>query len=128
MEIRNIIVDSIFANLDICHYYLDPFYFPDAQGDLDHDGLSNLFEYERNMSINDADTDHDGIDDGAELQYWEHRLSELHSNWSEEQILNMSVNYTLNPDVDGDNITDGKEIKGYSVKIITDWDSKGEPM
>ena len=33
------------------------------------------------------------------------------------------VNYTLNPDVDGDNIIDGKEIKGYSVKIIVRWKS-----
>ena len=48
-----------------------------------------------------SDTDHDGINDGAELQYWESRLAEIHKNWSDEQVLNMSVNYTLNPDVDG---------------------------
>ena len=68
-----------------------------------------------------------GIDDGAEYHYWQERLYLFWSGWV-NSITGAAVNYTLNPDVDGDNITDGKEIKGYSVKIITDWDSKGEPM
>ena len=56
---------------------------------------------------------------GAELHYWQHRLAALHPGWTSNQILNMSVNYTLNPDVDGDNITDCKEIYGHGVKINT---------
>ncbi len=64
----------------------------------------------------------------AELNYWESRLAALHPAWSEEQVLNMSVNYTRNPDVDHDNITDGKEINGYEVKIITGWKSDGTPV
>ena len=108
--------------------HLDPFNPRDAAGDLDHDGLSNLFESKHGLNIQDADTDHDGINDGAELSYWEHRLAALHSAWSYEQILNMSVNYTLNPDVDGDNITDGRETNGYEVKIITGWKSDGTPI
>jgi len=47
------------------HNHLD---LGDAAGDLDHDGLS----------IQDADSDHDGIEDGAELKYWQHRLAALH--------------------------------------------------
>ncbi len=49
--------------------HIDQFYFPDAAGDLDHDGLSNLFEYQHNLSMTQADTDHDGIDDVKELHY-----------------------------------------------------------
>ncbi len=119
--------DGIPTSVEL-QYHLNPYDASDANGDLDHDGLSNLFEYEHNMSINDADSDHDGINDGDELSYWESRLSTMHPGWSAEQVLNMSVNYTLNPDVDNDSIPDGKEIKGYTVKIITGWDSKGEPM
>ena len=68
------------------------------------------------------------FNDGAELSYWEQRLAALHPAWSDEQVLNMSVNYTLNPDVDHDNITDGKEIKGYKVKIINGWKKDGTPI
>ena len=92
------------------------------------DGLSNLFEFRNGLNIRDSDTDHNGIADGAELSYWESRLGDIHKDWSEEQVLNMSVNYTLNSDVDGDNIADGKEINGYSVKIITGWKSNGTPI
>ncbi len=66
-----------------------------------------------------TDVDHDGINDGDELHYW---------NVTRGLPLNESIAYCKNPDVDNDSIPDGKEIKGYSVKIITDWDSKGEPI
>ncbi len=93
-----------------------------------NDGLSNLFEFNNGLNMQDADTDHDGINDGAELSYWENRLGDIHKDWSAGQVLNMSLNYTRNPDVDGDNITDGKEINGYEVKIITGWKSDGTPI
>ncbi len=108
--------------------HLNPYDPLDALGDLDHDGLSNLFEYLHGLNMQAADTDHDGIVDGAELSYWENRLGDIHKDWSAGQVLNMSLNYTLNPDVDRDNITDGKEIKGYEVKIITGWKSDGTPI
>ena len=92
--------DSIPTSIELQNH-LDPFNAADAYGDLDHDGLSNLFEYEHGLNIQDADTDHDGINDGEELSYWQHRLSALHPGWSEGQVLNTSVNYTLNPDEDG---------------------------
>ncbi len=116
--------DSILTSVEV-QYHLNPYDPLDALGDLDHDGLSNLFEYLHGLNMQAADTDHDGIVDGAELSYWENRLAEIHTDWTSEQILNMSVNYTCNPDVDGDNITDGKEINGYCVKIITGWQKDG---
>ncbi len=45
--------------------------------------------YEANGNIH-----HDGITDGVELRYWEDRLKEIHKDWSDERVLNMSVNYT----------------------------------
>ncbi len=107
--------DSIPTSVEIQNH-LNPYNPRDALGDLDHDGLNNSFEYHHGLNMQDPDTDHDGINDGAELSYWESRLAEIHTDWTSGQILNMSLNYTLNPDMDGDNITDGKEIKGYKVK------------
>ncbi len=63
--------------------------------------------------------DGDVIPTGAELRYW---------NATRGLPMDGAVNYTLNPDVDGDNITDGKEINGYEVKIITGWKSDGTPI
>ncbi len=37
-----------------------------ANGDLDHDGLSNPFEYHHRLNMQDSDTDPDGTDNGAE--------------------------------------------------------------
>ena len=42
--------------------------------------------------------------------------------------MDTSIAFCKNPDVDGDNITDGKEINGYEVKIITGWKSDGTPI
>ncbi len=98
------------------------------RGDLYCNRLNNFLIYMHEVSIQDSDTDHDGISDGVELSYWKSSLAALHPAWIEEQILNMSVNYTLNTDVDNGSIPDGKEIEGYTVKIITGWDSKGESM
>ncbi len=88
--------------------------FPNALEDLDNDGLSNIFEYEHGLSINDTDTDHDGIDDGEELKYW---------NQTKNLSLSTAIEYCKNPDVDNDSIPDGKEIYGYEVKIIVGWKS-----
>ena len=99
--------------------HLDPYYPADAEGDFDADGLSNLFEYNHSLNMNDPDTDHDGINDGAELHYW---------NVTRGLDMDTAIEYCKIPDVDGDNIPDGKEIKGYSVKIIVGWKSDGTPI
>ena len=61
--------DTIPTSVELQNH-LDPFNPADANGDLDHDGLSNIFEYKHGLSIQDADTDHDGINNGAEPYYW----------------------------------------------------------
>ena len=47
---------------------LNPFNSADAHGDKDRDGLDNLWEYENGTMINDADINHDGINDGEGIQ------------------------------------------------------------
>ena len=69
--------------------------------------------------ITDPDTDHDGINDGDELNYW---------NVTRGLDMDTSIAYCKIPDVDGDNITDGKELSGYEVKIITGWKEDGTPI
>ncbi len=58
-------------------------------------------------------TNYDGIGDGDEYHYWQNKLKNVHPDWSNETINATALNYTKNPDVDHDNITDGKEIKGF---------------
>lgn len=94
-----------------------PFNSADAHGDKDSDGLDNLWEYENGTMITDADTDHDGIKDGAELHYW---------NVTRGIPNETAVEYLKDPDVDKDNITDGKEINGWTVKIIVGYDEENK--
>jgi len=111
---------------------LNPFNSADAHGDKDHDGLDNLWEYENGTMINDNDTDHDGIDDGAEFKYWQNYLYKLWGGWVNEEtgaeVNETAVKYLKIPDVDKDNVTDGKEIKGWTVKIIVDYDEQNNPI
>ncbi len=89
--------------------------------------VNGLEYHQHHLSITQADTDHDGINDGEEYHYWQNRLKEAHPTWSNATINATAIKYCLNPDVDGDGIPDGKEIHGYEVKIITGW-SNGEPI
>ena len=100
------------------------FYYFILQNDINSYGLSNLFEYQHNLYITQADTDHDGIADGEEYHYWQNRLKESYPNWDDNTINTTAISYCLNPDVDNDSIPDGKEIRGYRVKIITGWKSE----
>ena len=61
-----------------------------ADGDFDQDGLINSAEFRAQTNPSFADTDHDGVNDGAEVNIH-------HSNASR-------------PDTDGDGMTDGYEV------------------
>ena len=49
-------------------YNLNPTDPADASADPDHDGLTNLQEYQHNTNPRNADTDGDGMDDRAEIE------------------------------------------------------------
>lgn len=77
-------------------------------GDLDRDGLDNADELEVGGNVSVADTDGDGLRDGAEL----HRY-------------NTSV---TSVDTDGDGLNDTDEVRAYSTSPVTaDTDSDGLP-
>ncbi len=54
-----------------------------------------------NLSITQADTDHDGINDNEELKYW---------NETRGLDMETAVKYCHIPDVDNDSIPERKEI------------------
>ena len=94
---------------------LDPYHSHDPYGDkdADADGLSNIFEYKHDLNLNEYDTDRNGIDEGSEYYYWQKKLKNAHSDCSNEMINDTAISYCMNPDVDHDIITNGKEIKVF---------------
>ena len=71
--------------------------------DSDSDGLPDMLEEIIGTDLNDPDTDHDGIDDGEEYDYWD----------SPENL--------LIADVDGDGYLDGDEIKNGGDPLDPDY-------
>ena len=43
--------------------------------------IGNLLGYQHGLNLNDPETDHDGIGDGAEYHYWQSRLYSLWGGW-----------------------------------------------
>jgi protocatechuate 3,4-dioxygenase beta subunit len=78
-----------------------------AGADPDHDGLTNLQEFQLGTDPNNPDTDGDGISDGDEV-------NKFHTN-------------PLNPDTEGDGIPDGLEIKLGTDPLNPDTDGDGIP-
>ena len=74
---------------------LDPQNASDAAGDIDEDGLSNLAEHTIGTALQIADTDGDGLTDGAEA--------------------NTHTTDPLESDSDGDGLGDGEEINIHTT-------------
>ena len=88
---------------------LDP---SDAGQDADHDGLTNLQEYQLGTNPHNPDTDGDGVPDGQEVKMGTNPLDPDtdHDGLTDGQELALGTN-PLNPDTDGDGIPDGIEVR-----------------
>ncbi len=78
----------------------------DPAGDPDGDTLSTSDEesiYNTHPGV--ADTDHDGIDDGAEITYWQEQGSSWYADLDNDGLINL-----LDQDSDNDGMADGSEI------------------
>src|SRR5215471_5382226 len=78
-----------------------------AGQDPDHDGLTNLEEFQQGTDPNNPDTDGDGVSDGDEVHKY-------HTD-------------PLNPDTDGDGLSDGDEIRLGTNPLNPDTDGDGIP-
>ncbi|HEB69945.1 MAG TPA: tandem-95 repeat protein, partial [Desulfobulbus sp.] len=75
-------------------------------GDPDGDALVTADEeniYNTHPGV--ADTDHDGIDDGAEIAYWQDHGDSWDNDIDNDGLINI-----LDPDADNDGMVDGSEI------------------
>src|SRR5215469_2108220 len=84
-----------------------------AGQDPDHDGLTNLEEFQRGTDPNNPDTDGDGISDGDEVHKYHTNPLNPDSDGdglSDAEEIRLGTN-PLNPDTDGDGIPDGIEVK-----------------
>lgn len=84
-----------------------------AGQDPDHDGLTNLEEFQNGTDPNNPDTDGDGISDGDEVH--KYHTNPLNADTdgdglSDGDEIRLGTN-PLNPDTDGDGIPDGIEVK-----------------
>jgi len=108
-----------------------------AGDDPDHDGLTNLQEYQHSTDPHNPDTDGDGLNDGDEVAHGTNPLNPdtdgdgLSDGWEVAHGTD-----PLNPDTDGDGLSDGWEVvhgtnplnvdtdgDGYADKIEVDWGS-----
>lgn len=101
---------------------LDPYDPTDATADQDGDLLTALVEYELGTNPFLADTDGDGLTDGAE--YLTHGTNPLQGDSDSDGLIDGKEVFlatdALNPDTDGDDIPDGLEVSlGLNPKIAT---------
>ncbi len=100
-----------------------------ANADPDKDGLINSIEKELGTNSKQADTDGDGLNDGAEVN--QYRTNPLKADTDGDGLNDgAEVNqYRTNPlmaDTDGDGLNDGAEVNQYRTNPLTaDTDSDG---
>ena len=108
--------------------------------DSDSDGLSDYIEQTIGTSENSADSDNDGVPDVVELFFGftdasdedsdDNGINDGHEDLDEDG-LNYLEEFTagtlfINPDTDGDKLTDGEEVNIYHTDpLVTDSDDDG---
>ncbi|MDS0295083.1 IclR-like transcriptional regulator [Halogeometricum sp. S3BR5-2] len=99
-------------------------------GDVDGDGLSNAEEVSGETEFKNADTDDDGLDDGAEVNT--HGTDPTSADTDGDGLDDTAEirTYETNPtksDTDGDGLADGPEINQYSTSP-SEADSDGDGL
>jgi hypothetical protein len=93
-------------------YSLNPNYRYDASTDADHDGLSNLQEFQIGSSPRDTDTDGDGRSDYVEHNYGTSPiLADTDGDGLDDKDEYQRGTSGTNPDSDYDGLPDGWEVK-----------------
>jgi hypothetical protein len=103
----------------------------DAGADPDHDGLTNLQEYQHHTNPQLADTDGDGMPDGWEVNHGLDPLAnDAGADPDNDGLTNLQeYQHGTNPqvaDTDGDGLTDGQEVNTYHTNpLVADSDNDG---
>ncbi|MFH1942274.1 MAG: OmpA family protein [bacterium] len=99
-----------------------------ANADPDKDGLSNKIEKELGTDPKKADTDRDGLNDGAEVNQYKtdpRKANTDHDGLDDGVEVNQYKTDPLKADTDGDGLDDGAEVNQYitdPLKADTDGD------
>ena len=110
--------------------FLNPNDPADALLDLDSDGLTNIEEFNLGTSINDSDSDNDGLSDGDEANI--HSTDPLDSDSDNDGIsdgeeVNVLQSNPLSTDSDNDGLPDGYEFNfGLDLNDATDRDGDAD--
>jgi hypothetical protein len=97
-------------------------------GDIDNDNLTNAREVELGTNIHEADTDADGLEDGAEVKQYDSdpTLPDTDSDGLEDGSEANQFNTSLtSPDTDADGARDGVEVTKGTDPLSVDTDGDG---
>ncbi|NQZ20436.1 MAG: M4 family metallopeptidase [Colwellia sp.] len=133
----NISLESIYADTDSDgmpdswedEFSLDKNNPDDAAADNDSDNLTNLEEFTAGTNPTIADTDSDGLNDGAEIN--EHNTSPIQSDsdadgLSDGEEINTYLSDPNNSDTDNDGLSDGDEVNLHATNLLlSDSDNDG---
>lgn len=92
--------------------FLNPNDASDAAKDQDSDGLTNLEEYQNQTSLTVADTDGDGLNDGAEVKRTPSPTNPLRADTDQDGLVDGAETATdpVSSDTDADTFPDGQEV------------------
>ena len=99
-----------------------------TQADRDHDGLNDYQELQAGTDPYSPDTDNDGLLDGEEVYHYDATLQQWVGGWDivyafdaqNQPLITHVTSNPLNPDTDGDGITDKLEyIYGFNPRVAS---------